>query len=680
MGAPSASEWLYSGKAFIAAMLAFYLALVLQLPNPYWSFATVYIVSHPLSGATRSKAVYRALGTLIGAAMAVVLVPTFAESPLMLVFAIGCWATLSLYLSLRNNRPSAYCFLLASYTTPLVAIPAILAPGSIFDIALARSEEILLGIVCASVVSALLFPSRVSPLFHARVEAVLRDAANWTTTRLADPTHRAPPALRARLLSDVVSLDALITQLSYDSARRGQEDEARQIRVRMTMLIPQVAALSDALAAIDSRRVPRGDGLRDALENTLAWMREGTTADSHTAALLRTKVQDARDAVTLPLLDHALITNALDRLGDLIDLWQDCLVLHDAFNASEPVAPPLSYRAHALGHHARYYDHGMMLIAALSPAMAVVVAGWVWLATSWPGGASGVVMVAVSTAFFAASDNPAAQVGRFLIWETLSILTAGIYLFCILPHITSFAGVAASMAIPLLVVGAFTGRPHLNMGVLLLTSQTISDIAFRNNAAPNFDDFANSSLAMILGLVFALVWTLITRPFGAEIAARRLARANWRGQARLAERVLPGQRLEYTARILDRTAQWLPRLALVTGESLMKMDAVRDMRICLALLDLQALRDRDPAVTPELVSVLKASRAYFLACTEQDAPLPPPVELIARIDGVIARTLANDEPAAKLLIRYRQALSSDFSVAPPDAFLPLLPPTLPTPT
>ncbi len=35
MKPPGFTDWLYSGKALLAALLAFYLALVLQLPNPY---------------------------------------------------------------------------------------------------------------------------------------------------------------------------------------------------------------------------------------------------------------------------------------------------------------------------------------------------------------------------------------------------------------------------------------------------------------------------------------------------------------------------------------------------------------------------------------------------------------------------------------------------------------------
>ena len=60
----------FSINSFAAAMLALYIALGLGLTNPYWAMMTAYIVSQPLAGSVRSKALYRLLGTMIGAVAA----------------------------------------------------------------------------------------------------------------------------------------------------------------------------------------------------------------------------------------------------------------------------------------------------------------------------------------------------------------------------------------------------------------------------------------------------------------------------------------------------------------------------------------------------------------------------------------------------------------------------------
>jgi uncharacterized membrane protein YccC len=650
---PTASEWLYSGKAFLAAILAFYIALKIPLPNPYWSFASVYIVSHPLSGATRSKSIYRAFGTVLGATMAVLLVSLFASSPLTLVMAMGAWSAIALYLSLRDNTPSAYGFLLASYTTPLIAVSAIIAPGTVFDTAVARTEEILLGIICASVVSTVLLPDRVGPVFHERVAALMRDASAWAVRRLTDPARRTTPPLRFNLLSDIAALDALITHLGHDATRRNEASEARQVRYRMTMLIPQVASLADALGHVGENNEGTGHACSDVLGDVVAWLREGVDGAPARGAELRQAIAALRDAQGQPTAATLPVANVAERLRDLVDLWQDCLVLHRAFITKAATTPPLSYRDAVPDKSKRFYDHVMMLHAALSPALAFVVSATAWLYSGWPGGAFGVVLVAVSTAFFAASDAPAALIARFLLWQTISVTAGLVYLFYIFPQVTTFTGIALALAPPLILVGTLTGRPAFNMGVLLVTSQTISGIALHNNSAANFEDYANSSLAALGGLAFAAVWTAATRPFGADIGARRLALANWREQVALSRRDLRLDRQSALSRIVDRTAQWMPRLALTTGRPLSHMDAVRDLRVSVALIDLREYSARGVA---QIDAVLNASHDYFRRCLVARASLVPPAALLASIDSAMSSLAAMHGDAAAALLRYRLAL------------------------
>src|SRR5262245_62824082 len=102
---------IFALKTFAAAMLAFYLALLLDMPRPYWAMASVYITSNVLTGATYSKAVYRILGTLIGAAATIVLVPNLVDSPEFLSLAIALWIGICLYLSLIDGTPRSYVFM-----------------------------------------------------------------------------------------------------------------------------------------------------------------------------------------------------------------------------------------------------------------------------------------------------------------------------------------------------------------------------------------------------------------------------------------------------------------------------------------------------------------------------------------------------------------------------------------
>jgi len=163
-------------RTFAAAMLALSIALWLDMPRPYWAMTSVYITSNPLTGATGSKALYRMLGTLIGAAGTIALVPNLVNAPELLSLAIALWVGICLYLSLIDGTPRAYVFMLSGYTVALLGFPILTAPELTFDIVSSRVQEIMLGIVVASVVSTLVMPRSVASAIAAKADAWLADA------------------------------------------------------------------------------------------------------------------------------------------------------------------------------------------------------------------------------------------------------------------------------------------------------------------------------------------------------------------------------------------------------------------------------------------------------------------------------------------------------------------------
>ena len=149
---PKTDELIFALKTFAGAMAALYLAFYLGLENPYWSMATAYIVSLPLTGAMRSKSLYRFIGTAIGGTAAVALVPPLVNAPVLLSLALALWVGLCLYLSLLDRTPRAYTFMLAGYTAAIIGFPSVADPAATFQTALTRVEEISLGIACTTVI------------------------------------------------------------------------------------------------------------------------------------------------------------------------------------------------------------------------------------------------------------------------------------------------------------------------------------------------------------------------------------------------------------------------------------------------------------------------------------------------------------------------------------------------
>lgn len=110
-------EALFSLKTFAAAMLAVWIALRLDLPQPTWAMLTVYIVSQPLAGMVLSKALFRVVGTFVGAAMALLLVGLFADVRELFIAALATWIGACTFTAVYlRDVPAADGALLSGYT------------------------------------------------------------------------------------------------------------------------------------------------------------------------------------------------------------------------------------------------------------------------------------------------------------------------------------------------------------------------------------------------------------------------------------------------------------------------------------------------------------------------------------------------------------------------------------
>ena len=170
---------IFSGNCYIATILAMFVAFSLDLKSPAWAMATVYLTSQPLSGVLRAKAVYRAIGTFIGGAAMVAIVPNLVNAPELTTLAVILWVAVCVFVSLLDRTPRSYMFVLSGYTAALIGFPSVLAPGTVFDTAVSRVEEITLGVVCAAIVHSLIFPKSALSAFGEKLRSTMAEARRW---------------------------------------------------------------------------------------------------------------------------------------------------------------------------------------------------------------------------------------------------------------------------------------------------------------------------------------------------------------------------------------------------------------------------------------------------------------------------------------------------------------------
>ncbi|AQV97719.1 FUSC family protein [Cupriavidus necator] len=635
---PNARQWLFSLKAFAAAMLALYIALALGLPRPYWAMATVYFVSHPLTGATRSKAAYRVAGTVLGATAAVATVPQLVNMPIVLMGAIALWITVLVYLSLLQRTPRSYICLLAAYTLPIVALPAVSQPAQIFDIAVARIEEIVIGIVCAGLVGSVVFPAKVAPALRARAATWLADAAAWASDILAG-SPRADDS-RHRLAADILALDQLISQLAYDTEGSHTLRHARALRQRMTMLMPLLSSLESVLQALRSHPGGIPPNLREALAATTAWL--GADAATPGPATMGGWLADARAGAA----DwHAgLAATAADQLQRLCTLYAECRALQQGIGDRSAGAPLLrgDPAPEAAGHH---HDHGMLLFGAVSSGLAVFCAGLLWIVSGWEEGAGAVAVASIACCFFAAIDEPRRMAGAFLRWSTVCLLVSSGYLFVVVPQAHTFESLAAMLALPYLGIGLLIARPGFQLIAMLLSVNTASFANVQTLFNVDFLGTFNTCLASAAAMLFAPLWSVAVRPFGARAAAHRLVRASWQDLAQAATLRAADGDARLGARMLDRLGQLVPRLG-AAGDPL-SSDGFHALQVGYCALALQkALPALPPAARKAVRRVLAAVARHFRARLRAGHAVPAPTGLAAAVAEAIASVAAHSAHSA----------------------------------
>ena len=646
-GMPPARDWFYGVRTFAASMTALYIALLMQMPRPYWAMATVYIVSSPFLGPTSSKALYRAIGTFLGAAAAVLFVPMFVQSPYVLVVVIALWTGILLFLSLHLRTANNYALMLAGYTLPLIALPVVDNPLAVWDVAESRTEEIFLGIAVAAVVGAMFWPRRLAPVFNDAVGKWFADATTYSLKFLSrDVQPEEVAALRMAMVGSFNSLELMIGQLPHEGARPQTVRNTKELRGRMIHLLPVIDALEDSLYALERRTPELVEKFAPLLTATREWLGH-KDADLERWQALRDQLEALQpSAEALEDRKQLLFSNALYRLGEFIDLWQDCRSLQDAILCERQDSWRAVYRHWRLGRLTPFIDRGLMLYSVASTILAIIVASVLWILLGWTDGGSAVILAAVSCSFFASMDDPAPQIYRFFFWTGMSVLFASLYLFLVLPNLHDFPMLVLAFAVPFICVGTLTVQPRFYLGMLLTLVNTSSFISISGAYDADFFAFVNSNLAGPIGLLFAFIWTLIARPFGAELAAKRLTRFSWKDIVSMTEPANLAEHRQLGVQLLDRLMQHLPRLAL-TGQD--TGIAMREVRVGLNLLDLLAYTPRVTGAPNALLKQVVAEVGeYFRACLKAGERLPAPSALLMTMDRTRRALNGNGDEETRL--------------------------------
>jgi len=179
----------------LAAWLSFLVATFLHVHNAYWAAMPVWVIAQPARGVLVERAIFRVIGTLVGAAVgfAIMQVP---GAPLLPLALLALWIALNAGTTHLLRGVHGYGALLAGMTAAVVVLPSLVSPAGSMAIAWARVECTLIGVVVASLVLAFQTPAAPLAEFYDEVREVSSEAVSFAARVLRYEPVDERPVLR----------------------------------------------------------------------------------------------------------------------------------------------------------------------------------------------------------------------------------------------------------------------------------------------------------------------------------------------------------------------------------------------------------------------------------------------------------------------------------------------------
>lgn len=157
-----------------SSWFAFFIAIMLNLPNPYWAAMPAWVIFQPTRGLLLERAIYRFLGTFIGAAIgfSILLIPLHPIIQLV-IFTLLIGVTTASSHVFRGTI--AYGFFTTGLTMAIVIIPSIIWPSDTMDLAISRVACTFIGCIVVTIILALFVPKFPIRSFYQKIHLLTSD-------------------------------------------------------------------------------------------------------------------------------------------------------------------------------------------------------------------------------------------------------------------------------------------------------------------------------------------------------------------------------------------------------------------------------------------------------------------------------------------------------------------------
>jgi uncharacterized membrane protein YccC len=415
-------------EIWVALAVSYYVAFELELNAAASAGTGLLILVGPTQGMVLSKAIYRVVGTLFGALVAIILTSLFPQDRTMLiaVFFVYMACLVAIATLLRDFR--AYGCILAGYTVALISIADVDAPTATFTGMLDRVAVILLAVLVLAFVSAVFATAESARSLQSKLRLATKDIVAMA---LATLDRRVPPdpsqcvAMSARLMP-------LRSEIGFATPEL-LDGWARAKGARSALL-----GLFEAISAIQGL----GLGLRNmstassTVDHAISIMRAAIVAQHPEKRLaeIDALTHQAMEAEALSI-DEAYV---LDRCKFMIEVFRD---VRDGLLSNRVGRIPRRFVSLPV-----HQDYIAAVLNGLRVGLAVGIVGLLAVLSGLPGANLMILGTIVFVSLGSVLHDPLAMGRAALLMTPAVIITGTIYDFLIFPNISDYPLFIISLA------------------------------------------------------------------------------------------------------------------------------------------------------------------------------------------------------------------------------------------
>jgi len=584
---PSKMDWIFAIKTFLAGMLALYVAFSLNLAYPIWAIGTVFVIANPFSGMTSSKSLYRALGTLFGAVVSVAVTPLLINTPWLFTLFLAAWVGFCLYISMLDRTPRSYVFMLAGYTTVIISYNIIynIDTVSMFDMAMGRFLEIMVGVVCSAIVTTTIFPLHIGPAVASKVSNSFKDTKTLFDQILLDPSKLGNYSTAlSQIARYIAEIHVMAVHLSYEkSTLQGMTKPLQEMLHQLSMLVANLVAMAERIKQLDQADSRYRTQLQVIHNHSAAFLKDDQDIQEQTLNQLPENFEQdfAHLMAAAPAEQQVILASLKMDIRHFIQNIRAIRLIWQRLQQGDASLPesvtPLSTTYPNL-----HRDHGVAVRGGISAFIVVIIATGFWILSGWKAGFMMAEMAAISACILTAMDNPVPALKLFVRGNIYAGVMVFIYAYGIFPHVTSFWELALVLAPFVIYCLMMFPHPPLTGIALPLLMGTIMGLNLQNHYALDQVFFFDATIGSVLGPIISIYIIHLVRAMSPEITVQRILSMHYKA-------IRQALYLSYGVQFRTHLRSMLDRIGILNTK--MVQSEKLKLQINLALVETSAVID-----------------------------------------------------------------------------------------